>query len=198
MKIIAFDTETTGYTPGNICQLSYIIDNSGTVSSKNIYFKVKYVEPGAQRVHGLSVEVLDKLSNGYNFAHHANEILLDFESSNCWISHNFSFDKNFIFAEFQRIGIKPHIEKYLCSMKYFTPICKLPQTGRQQTVFGYKYPRLDELAKYFGFSEDDIAEQASKIFNMSDERNFHDARVDTTAVYLCYKKALEMDLIHDK
>ncbi|MCL2165020.1 MAG: 3'-5' exonuclease [Oscillospiraceae bacterium] len=195
MRIIVFDTETTGYAPGNICQLSYIIDDDGDVSSKNLYFSVAYVEPGAQKLHGLSVAALTKLSGGQTFESHADEILSDFESCDCWISHNFNFDKSFLFAEFRRVGVKPRINNFFCTMKYFTPICKLPPSHRDRTPFEYKYPRLSELAEFMGVSEKEIAKRASEIFEMTCDGKYHDARIDTTAVYMCYKKALEMNLI---
>ena len=62
-SMLFFDTETTGLNPGNICQLSYIIVDGDNMESNNYFFKVDYVEPGAQRVHGLSVDKLFKLSN---------------------------------------------------------------------------------------------------------------------------------------
>ncbi len=52
MKMIFFDTETTGITPGNICQLSYIVVDTGVkptkTEGKNVFFAVEYVEPEAE------------------------------------------------------------------------------------------------------------------------------------------------------
>ncbi len=60
MKMIFFDTETTGIRPGNICQLSYILVDTSykptKTIGKNIFFTVDYVEPSAQDVHGFSID----------------------------------------------------------------------------------------------------------------------------------------------
>ena len=56
--ILYFDTETTGVRPGQICQLSYIIQDTSGVSAKNFFFSVDYVEQGASAVHGFSVQKL--------------------------------------------------------------------------------------------------------------------------------------------
>ena len=46
MKILMFDTETTGLRPGQICQLSYIVIDNSTkpykVYGKNFFFSVDY------------------------------------------------------------------------------------------------------------------------------------------------------------
>jgi len=58
MKVF-LDTETTGLEPGQIAQISYIIsdDDLNIQKAENIYFKVKSMEPKAQSVHGLSIEI---------------------------------------------------------------------------------------------------------------------------------------------
>jgi len=80
-------------------------------------------------------------------------------------------------------------------MKYFTPICKLPLSERDRKEFNYKYPKLAELADFFRISEREIAKQASALFGMPGKGRFHDSRIDATAVYLAFKKALEGGLV---
>ena len=58
--VLYFDTETTGLYPGEICQLSYIMQDKGGVSAKNFYFAVDFVEYGALKVHGLTAEKLNE------------------------------------------------------------------------------------------------------------------------------------------
>jgi len=68
MSILFVDVETTNITPGNICQLSYIsLTEQGGVSAKNHYFTVDKINPYAQGVHGLSLEILRKLSENKRF-----------------------------------------------------------------------------------------------------------------------------------
>ena len=82
MKLLFFDTETTGIKPGNICQLSYItVDTSTkpqTTTGHNFFFTVEDVEPSAEAVHGFSVEKLYELSNGMYFDDLVDEFYNDF------------------------------------------------------------------------------------------------------------------------
>jgi len=187
MKYLIFDTETTGLAPGQICQLSYIIDEDGSATSANYYFKVSHIEPGAQRVHALSVKALETLSGGHNFEYHSDEILTDFESSDCMVAYNFDFDKSFILAEFRRIAMKPRIKSSFCTMKHFAPICKFPSHGIHMNASGYKYPGLSELTRFLCIPDAVIARRASELFGLSGKESFHDARFDATAAYLCFK-----------
>ena len=195
MRFISFDTETTGLRPGQICQLSYIIDNAGTAMGKNYFFAVRSIEPGASNVHGFTVPVLDKLSQGMGFAHHAEAILTDFESADLLLAHNFSFDHSFLVAEFNRTGKKPSFPRQLCTMRHFTPFCKLPSTRSQGYGSSYKYPSLTELTRFFGITDKMVSERSKELFNLPHHVEYHDARVDSTAVYLCYKKAVASGMI---
>ena len=67
MKIIVFDTEATDLTPGQICQLSYLIVEDGKVTGKNMFFAVDEMSEGAYEVHGMSMEDLEELSGGERF-----------------------------------------------------------------------------------------------------------------------------------
>jgi hypothetical protein len=78
VNLIIFDTETTGLKPGQICQLSYIVAQDKKIEGKNFFFKVDYIEPAAQRVHGYSVIDLQKLSGGKDFRYYHPEIAGDF------------------------------------------------------------------------------------------------------------------------
>ena len=93
--IIFLDTETTGLHPGNICQLSYIMQDDKKVIAKNYFFTVDFVEQSAFMVHGFSVEKLKDLSNGQRFCDHIKEIDEDFSSAKLIVAHNFSFDQSF-------------------------------------------------------------------------------------------------------
>lgn len=190
MSILFFDTETTGFRPGSICQLSYIVLQEEEVKSKNMYFKVEYVEPGAERVHGLSVKRLINLSNNLGFKDRFEELREDFSKAELLVAHNFNFDLNFIRSEFQRLGHKFTYKKSLCTMHYFTSICKLAKANGG----GYKWPRLDELVNYLGITNKGILEHTNHIFSASGI-DYHDARYDTVATYLVYRKGLERDLI---
>ena len=152
--VIYLDTETTGLRPGNICQLSYIIQDKDGVRAKNMFFAVDYVEIGALMVHGFSVDKLKTLSNGLRFSAHVDEIEKDLSCASVVVAHNSSFDIMFLRAEFERLGKVLPIAQDFCSMKAMTPICKLQ--GRRE---GYKYPKLSELCEFFGITDTEIKEQ---------------------------------------
>lgn len=189
MKLIFFDTETTGLYPGNICQLAYIIRQDNSVEGKNYYFKVDSIEPGAQQIHGLTVELLDKLSGHKRFADSAVHILKDFQEADMCIAHHFKFDEKFIKAEFRRSNHVFSVRNSFCTMEHFTPICKLK--GRRG---GYKYPRLEELAACLGLEKKRIRRYTGEIFDVA-ESAYHDARFDTVTTYLCCMKAAEQGVM---
>ena len=75
--ILYLDTETTGLYPGNICQLSYAMQDKSGVRAKNMFFSVDKVDYGAYLVHGFSVAKLKTLSKGLRFADRFDEINAD-------------------------------------------------------------------------------------------------------------------------
>jgi len=194
MKIIVFDTETTGLTPGNICQLAYLIIHNGEVMGKNLYFTVEYIEPSAEKVHGLSVEALKHLSGGMAFKDRIVEVKGDFDNADLLVAHNIQFDMGFLKAEFEGCGESFSYRKGFCTMRNFAPLCKLPARGNRGGP--YKYPRLEELVEFFKITREDILKRAREYFGQ-DEGNFHDARYDTVATWLCYAKALEQGVIQE-
>ena len=106
MKLIVFDTEATDLTPGQICQLSYLMVDKGHVQGKNMFFAVDEMSEGAQEVHGMSMEMLDELSGGERFEDRAEEIFQDFSSCDMIVGHNVSADDRYIRVEFERLGMK--------------------------------------------------------------------------------------------
>ena len=185
--IIFFDTETTGLYPGNICQLSYIMKSADSVRGKNYFFTVDKVEYGAYLVHGFSVPMLYSLSDGKRFKDFIDEIETDFSNAKTVVAHNASFDFMFLRAEFEKCGRTFMCDNGFCSMKKSVPICKIPRARGA----GYKYPKLSELCSHFGIDEWDIKAASAKLFGES--ANFHDARFDTTALYLASIKAMECE-----
>ena len=185
--IIYFDTETTGLYPGQICQLSYVMKDKNGARSKNFFFSVEAVEYSAFLVHGFSKEKLSEMSFGKKFSDHFLEIKSDFERADVIIAHNTSFDFSFMRKEYERLNQTFLIKNEFCSMKKFTPICKLTR----KSGAGYKYPKLNELCLFLGVSEDDIRKTACKLFNS--DSAFHDARFDTSALYLAVNKGLEKE-----
>lgn len=195
MKMLFFDTETTGLRPGNICQLSYItVDTSSKpyeIYGKNIFFKVDYVEPSAEDIHGFSVEKLEHLSGGITFRERYHEFLEDFLYCDIVIGHNVPFDIKFIEKEFLDCGIKFKPKNIFCTMKYYKDICKLRGRGSE-----YKNPKLSEVTDFLNVNSMYIDEISNKLFNGAGD--FHDARFDTTATYLITVEGIKKGYIPPK
>lgn len=188
-KMIIFDTETSDIKPGNICQLSYLIVDDKDITSKDFYFKVKDVAPGAQNVHGFSVEDLKRLSNNKTFNDQYKEIYKDFSQANVLVAHNIEFDMKFLKAEFTRINKAFDPDNLFCTMKHFTNICKI----KRSFGTGYKWPKLSELSEFLKIDPKERTSLSTKLFGGS--TNAHDARGDIVETYLCLKEGLKKEYI---
>ncbi len=185
--IVYLDTETTGLRPGQICQLSYVIQTKDSVKAKNFFFTVDFVEYGAFMVHGFSVDSLRVLSGGKRFIDHIDEIKTDLEQADLVVAHNCSFDMMFLRAEFEKFGVPLYIKKEYCSMKNMTPVCKI--AGRRA---GYKYPKLSEMTAYFRISDHEVGLTSKELFG--EKASFHDARFDTTALFLSMDIGMQSEI----
>jgi DNA polymerase-3 subunit epsilon len=189
-SMIIFDTETTGLNPGNIVQLSYLIINDRDIKSKNFFFKVDYVEPGAQDVHGFSVEDLKRLSKNRDFGFHAKEIHNDFENADLLVAHNIQFDMNFLKKEFHTHKLKFDKNNQFCTMNHYTNICKLPRGWGG----GYKWPKLSEVVDFLKIDKKEKRKLSEHLFGVQNQP--HDARSDILDTYLILKKGIELRYIH--
>ncbi|MEG1606525.1 MAG: 3'-5' exonuclease [Clostridia bacterium] len=187
MKLIIFDTEATDLTPGQICQLSYLMADGENVTGKNMFFAVDEMSEGAQEVHGMSIEDLNQLSGGERFEDRAEEIFADFSACDTLVGHNVAADDRYIRVEFERAGYKLKRLNTFCTMNYFTGDTALKRkvnTGRP------KPPKLSELVAYFEISDELIAEKSEAWFGGGGQ--LHDARYDTAATYLCLVEATKL------
>ena len=182
--ILCFDTETTSIKPGQICQLAYTMQSGDCVKARNLFFTVDTMDYSAYKVHGFSLENLYNLSNGKRFADFFDIIEQDFNSAELVVSHNTAFDFMFMRTEFERLGKVFSPKREFCTMKKSTPICKLKRTSG----VGYKYPKLSELCEFFNISVNEIEKASIKIFG--EKVGFHDARFDTTALFMCLNYAI--------
>ena len=180
--ILYFDTETTGLYPGRIIQLAYILDDGTEPRGKNFFFAVDYIEPSAVAVHGINVEKLKVLSGGKTFSDYADEIFDDFAAADLIVAHNVKFDLEFMMAEFRYLDRIFRYKECLDTMRYFTPIMKLPRA----TSAGYKFPKLTELIDYAEVFPYDVSRASKTIFGETTAL-FHEASFDTTAMYLAVR-----------
>ena len=184
MSIIVFDTEATDLTPGQICQLSYLIVDGERVKGKNMFFAVDEMSEGAYEVHGMSIKDLDRLSGGERIEDRADEVFEDFENASLWIGHNVSADDRYLRVEMERLGRKLSKKKTFCTMNYFTGVMNMK---RRVNIGRPKPPKLEELAEYYGLTPEFIAEKSAEWFGGGGAA--HDSRYDTAATWLCVAAA---------
>jgi DNA polymerase III epsilon subunit-like protein len=188
MHTVFLDTETTGFTPGNVVQLSYVIvDAQREPVARNFWFAVDYVEPDAERIHGMSVEVLKELSRGRIFAD-ASDIVTHDLSGSLLVTHNVEFDRLFLETELRRCQKAWPAPETFCTMQHFTPILQLPG------YYGYKWPKLEELMRYLHVLAEDVQQRARQLFG-TDAVGAHDARFDCTAVLKCYQASVAAGIL---
>ncbi|MFX0549962.1 exonuclease domain-containing protein [Hathewaya histolytica] len=190
MKSIFLDTETTGLRPGQIAQLTYIVEeDKQLVGIKNYFFQVDSMDIEAEKVHGFSREKLEILSEGFTFGDLSEEIQEDFYEGTI-IAHNIGFDKKFLEAEFQRIFELPGYSKEFCTMEYFRNIVKIPS----RNGIGYKNPKLEEVVNYYNIDKDLILDRTKMLFGCEDI-GFHDARYDVMAMYMSCLKSKNRETV---
>ncbi|BAK81623.1 3'-5' exonuclease [Candidatus Arthromitus sp. SFB-rat-Yit] len=194
MRLLFLDTETTDKSPGQICQLTYIIYDTdlpkeNRVQAKNFFFSVDFVTDTAYNVHGFNIDILKKLSGNLKFKDLYKLFKKDLLENDFIIGHNVNFDISFLKREFDRIDIEFKPKNLFCSMNYFKNILKL-----KNSIGTIKSPKLSELLDHLKITEDNILSSTTKLFN-SDETHFHDARFDTTALYLAIIKSIKLNLI---
>lgn len=186
MRIIVFDTEATDLTPGQICQLSYLIVEGDQIQGKNLFFTVDEMSEGAYEVHGMSMEDLEKLSGGERFEDRAEEIFEDFSHAGLLIGHNVAADDRYIRVEFERAGLKLKKIKTFCTMNYFASVMNMK---RKVNIGRPKPPKLEELVEYYHLDTEYVVEKATEWFGGGGAA--HDARYDTAATYLCVVAATQ-------
>jgi DNA polymerase-3 subunit epsilon len=94
----------------------------------------------------------------------------------------------FLRKEYENLGKDFIYKKEFCTMKKLTPICRL----NRKSGVGYKYPKLSEACEFFGVTDTEIKADVKRFF--ADEKDFHDARFDTTALYLIANYGMEKGL----
>ncbi|HKL11520.1 MAG TPA: 3'-5' exonuclease [Clostridia bacterium] len=190
MKALVFDTETTGLKPGQICQLSYIIDDDGEVQAKNFFFKVVYMEYAAYMIHGFTPGKLEDLSGNHEFKDSIEEINKDFTDADVLVAHNFSFDKMFMKKEFGRCKREFKFSSQYCTMRNLKETCELKRKDGEP-----KFPKLQELVHFMGVEEKEVLQKTRSLFE-SKAIAYHDARYDVTATYLSFIRGINRGYIN--
>ena len=172
MKVLIFDTETSGLDAGYnvILQLSYqIVETSDwrILKEVNHYFawpeNESRVSAEAIQVNGLTKEYLSQLQLSDKFAA-LSEFVTDKDSADLIVAHNIEFDKKFIIADCNETGVKYAASGWsFCydTMKQMTSYCAIPKMYGS----GYKWPKLSELAECLNINYSDIDTHNNNINN---------------------------------
>ena len=156
MKILVFDTETTGlpndyslpatHSPNNwphLVSISWaVIDSTTNTVVKSHSYIVRpeklTIPVEASNIHGITQ------AQALNFGIPLGDVIEAFNGEQCdvMVAHNMKFDLNVVTnAILWDLGIpfKGFPKRKVCTMEIGRLMCKLP--GR----YGYKYPKLSEL-----------------------------------------------------
>lgn len=123
MTIAAFDVETTGRNPleDQVIEIS-VVRSSGSGfwealeagrSAESYYKRVRpevEISPGAQAVHGISMEDLEQELPFSDFAEEIHALIM---SADVLMGYNVSFDIRFLEQEFKRLGLELDLSKKL-------------------------------------------------------------------------------------
>ncbi len=111
--MIAFDVETTGKNPetDQIVEISMCLYEAGKEETYHRLLKPDVsITPGAQRVHGISME---DVQDAPNFADVSDEILQFLAAAEVIVGYNVRFDIRFVEKEFARLGKEIHLDEKL-------------------------------------------------------------------------------------
>ena len=188
MKVLIFDTETTGLPEGknpsiyetqkwpHIIQLSYIVYDSETneiVTLEDDYISIDenvVIQPESQKIHNISRELLS--SKGIPIEHALEKFNRFSDMSDLLVGHNVSFDKRMVMVEGIRNKIRVNIHDTYCTMKNSVELCKIQRFWPNGDTY-FKYPTLSELHN----------ELFQKI-----PKNTHNALIDILICMRCFVK----------
>ncbi len=205
MKVLIFDTETTGLPIGrnpsifdtdkwpHIIQLSYIVYDTNElelVTCKDYVIKLDdSVEISRESIdiHGIT-RMMSK-RKGVDLSIALNNFNQALKSCDWVVGHNISFDKRMIMVESNRLKIPQYFTNYdgtgkkeYCTMKNTIDLCQIAAISRTGEVY-HKYPKLQELHEY--------------LFNTK-AKGTHDSMGDVLICMRCYGKLVhEHDISKD-
>ena len=192
MRVLVFDTETTGLPPKNtpinrtdswphVVQLSWAIYNEETKQveeEKDFIISLGThipISAESTAIHGLMSELSRARGVPIEVA------LFDFKhaANRCGkiVAHNLEFDKNMLLVEFYRARIFNNVfpPSEYCTMKNGTEICNIPKVWDDGRT-SLKYPKLVEL--YHALYGADVPSPIG----------LHNAKVDVDVCLKCYVK----------
>jgi DNA polymerase III epsilon subunit-like protein len=196
MKVLVFDTETTGLpTERNasisdlkawpyIVQLSYIlydIDEKKIIKCQDHIIKIDpavEITEGSIAIHGITQITCQR--KGIPIKDALMEFNKHLELADRIVGHNVAFDKKMVMVECFRNQMKQQFtinsvrKSECCTMKYFTDACAIEKISKEGNPY-FKFPTLTELHYHF--------------FKVK-PKSIHDAMADVLICLRCYAYGL--------
>jgi len=197
MKVLAFDTETTGLpTERNasimdlekwpyILQLSYVVydtDEKKIIVCEDDIIKVDLekvvISTKSIAIHGITPEISQEKGIPINDA--LNKFNKELLKADLIIGHNISFDKRMLMVECNRTKIRQKFTDYgvrkpeYCTMKNSSELCGIEITNQETGEKYFKFPTLAQLYTH--------------LFAMDAPKDLHNALVDVVVCLRCYIK----------
>lgn len=173
MKIIVFDTETSGLPKSKIIspntihlwpfivQFSYIIFDTDTNTILKSYDAIVKVKPynviseDSIKFHGITQEISESMGIGIDII--LSTFISDMDNVDMMVAHNVEFDLNMIRVELLRLeqvaldlvlrkAIFEEQTNFYCTMRESVDLCKIEKENSRGTY--YKFPTLSELHKH--------------------------------------------------
>lgn len=165
MRVLFFDTETTGFKGSRIVQLGALLQDTETkrvLTEFNAMVLTEGVEipEAVVEIHGISNEIAD--AYGFDKDHVDAVFARMIELADVVVAHNIDFDLNIIQTNLPKSQALIIAKEHYCTMLNSMNMLKIP--GR----FGkFKWPKLIESYKFF--------------FDGQEFDNAHDAMADVRA-----------------
>ena len=194
MRVLVFDTETTGLPKKryakisdsenwpHIIQLSYVVFDSETdtltVEGDHIIKLSDDIEipESSVKIHGITREI--SKTQGISITRAIGYFMVAYANSDVVVAHNTQFDKDMINAECYRnkiklgFQIKP-VMSFMDTMKMGKDICNIRMQHKLTGEIYVKPPKLTELYQ--------------KLFDV-DAKNLHNSFIDVLVCLRCYAK----------
>ena len=185
-----FDVETTGLPPRNaspscyekydgcrVVSIAWVLRDSTSIYSQRYSVCDPCIlekEIGAEFIHGISREIIDKYGNPIETVIH--EFMDDVRKSDIIVAHNIAFDKNVVSAELYRMGSPTDADELLNHKNLCTMMSTINVVKAKNKWGSNKWPKLEELHMFLfkeGFG------------------NAHHALADIEALSRCYYTLME-------
>jgi len=197
MKILVFDTETTGLPKSwkapvtdvnnwpRMVQVAWVQANTETGAKLTCNYIIQpegYTIPtAAAKIHGITTE--QATAEGVSLGKVLDVFSKRIAEADIMVAHNYSFDKAIVGAEFIRTGREQHCTVLLKKKSVCTMLATIKFVGARNKRGGNKFPTNMELYK--------------KLFGKEFE-GAHDAKADVEATDRSFWECCRVGLLNDK